>query len=248
MDLMVAVQLYTLRDETSRDFAGTLEKVAEIGYKGVEFAGYGDMNSGKMKTLLDRLGLKAAGSHVGIDLLDKELDAVIDYSLEIGNTYIVCPWAEYASKDDYLKSAYAFNKIGEKCKKSGLQFCYHNHAHEFTAFDGEYGLDIIFNNTDPDLVKLELDTYWVQYAGLDPVGYMQKYKNRLPLIHQKDMSAGEDKGFTEVGNGIMDIAAIAKAGKELGSQWFIIEQDICTKLPLESVKISFENLRIMHLV
>lgn len=248
MKIPVAVQLYTLREETSKDFIGTLEKVAEIGYKGVEFAGYGNLTASQMKSCLDRLGLKPAGSHVGIDLLTNNLDEVIEYNLEIENPYIVCPWAKYETMEEYLEAAHLFNTIGEKCRKKGLQFCYHNHAHEFKVFNGVYGLDILFSETDPELVKAEIDTYWVQYAGIDPVEYIKKYSGRCPLIHQKDMEAGEGRGFAEVGNGIMDIESIYKASVEIGAQWFIVEQDECKRPAMESVRISYENLRNMNLI
>ena len=150
MSLPVALQLYTVRDETEKDFIGTLEKVAEMGYKGVEFAGFGDIPASRMKATLDRLGLKAVGSHTGPDLLKEKLDEVIKYNLEIGNKYIICPWAPFETKDDYVNAACLFNKIGARCKDSGLQFAYHNHDFEFKVFDGEYGLEILYNGTKPE--------------------------------------------------------------------------------------------------
>jgi len=244
----ISVQLYTLREETGRDFAGTLEKVAKIGYKGVEFAGYGGISAKEMRNYLDSFGLKATGSHVAFDILTRNLDEVIEYNLEIGNKYIICPWKEYKGREDYVKTAELLNEIGRKCKDNGLKFGYHNHADEFESFDGEYGLDIIYKNTDPQLVAAEIDTYWVYYAGVDPVDYIKKYTGRCPLVHLKDMEAGEGKDFAEVGSGIMDMKAIISAAKDAGCEWFIVEQDVCKKPALESVKISFENLKNMNVV
>lgn len=243
MSIPVAVQLYTLREEASRDFAGTLERVAEIGYKGVEFAGYGNLTASKLKDTLEKLGLKAAGSHVGLDQLKDRLDEVIDYNLEIGNKYIVCPWNQYGSHNDYIETARLFNKIGEKCKEKGLQFCYHNHSHEFASYNGEHGLDILYRETDPELVMAEIDTYWVKYAGLDPAEYIKKYSGRTPLIHLKDMDNGEDRAFAEIGNGILDFNSIINAAQDSGAEWLIVEQDVCKRPAIESVKISFENLK-----
>lgn len=245
MKLPISVQLYTLREDTAKDFLGTLEKVAEIGYKGVEFAGYGDITASKMKDALGRLGLKASGSHVGVDLLTNKLDEIIEYNLEIGNSFIICPWAKYESKEDYLNAAKFYNKAGEKCRQKGIQFCYHNHAFEFDTFDGEYGLDILYKETDPELVQAEVDTYWVYHAGVNPVDYVKKYAGRCPLIHLKDMEAGENKDFAEVGEGIINIAGIIAASKEAGAKWLVVEQDKCKRPALESVKISFENLKKM---
>jgi sugar phosphate isomerase/epimerase len=245
MKMLISVQLYTLRDEMSKDFVGVLEKVAEMGYQGVEFAGYGNLTAPQMKDLLKKLGLKATGAHVGMDLLKDSLDAQIEYNAEIGNPYIICPWAKFENKAQYLEAAALFNKVGEKCKAKGITLCYHNHAHEFELVDGIYGLDFLFQQTDPEFLQAEIDTYWVQYAGIDPVEYIKKYKNRLPILHQKDMEAGEGKAFAEIGNGIMDIKSIYNAGLELGTKTFVVEQDVCKRPALESVKISLDNLRKM---
>lgn len=244
----LAVQMYTLRDETQNDFKGTLEKVAELGYKGAEFAGYGNLTASELKNCLDRLGLKAAGSHVSLDLLKDSLDEQIDYNLEIGNPFIVCPWSDPKSRQEYLELAAILNKVGEKCKNKGLQLCYHNHAHEFNTFDGEYGIDIIFNNTDAELVKAEVDTYWVQRAGLNPVQFIKKNSGRCPLVHLKDMESGEEKFFAEVGNGVMDFSSIIASANEAGAAWMIVEQDKCRRPALESVTISYQNLKKMGMI
>lgn len=200
-----------------------------------------------MRSYLDSFGLKATGSHTGLDMLTQKFDDVIDYNLEIGNKYVICPWNEYKDKEDYLKAAELFNEIGRKCKDNGLQFGYHNHAHEFSSYDNQYGLDLIYRNTEPELVIAEIDTYWVYYAGINPVDYIEKYKGRCPLIHLKDMEANESKDFTEVGNGIMDMKAIISAAKDSGTEWFILEQDVCKRPALESIKISYVNLENMNI-
>ena len=244
MSLPIALQLYTVRDETAKDFIGTLEKVAEIGYEGVEFAGFGDMPASKMKEALERLNLKAVGSHTSKDLLFNKLDEVIEYNLAIGNPFVMCPWDNYGSKGEWLEAAKLYNTIGEKLKQRGLQFLYHNHAHEFAKFDGEYILDLIYKETDPELVKAEIDTYWVYYAGVDPAGYVAKYGGRCPIVHLKDMKA-DDKFTVEVGEGIIDIKSIIEASVKAGTEWLVVEQDSCARPPLESVKISVDSLKKM---
>ena len=246
MRLPVAVQLYSIRDEVVKDFIGALEKVAEIGYNGVEFAGFGDVPAAKMKAALDRLGLKAVGSHTGIDLLVNKLDEVMEYNLEIGNKYIVCPYDKRDSREGYMELAKLYTGIGEKCRDKGLQFCYHNHAHELQKYDGEYALDTLFANTCPDLLKAEIDTFWVYYAGLDPVEYVRKYTGRCPLLHLKDMEAGEARDFAEVGNGIINIKGLVDVAGEIGTEWLVVEQDRCKRPPLESIKISFDNLKALN--
>ncbi|HID56864.1 TPA: sugar phosphate isomerase/epimerase [Candidatus Poribacteria bacterium] len=241
----VALQLYTVRDETAKDFLGTLERVAQIGYEGVEFAGTGGLSSSELKKALDELGLKPAGSHVGIDQLKGNLDAVIEYNLEIGNRYVVCPFMPEemrGSASQWREVAETLSEIGAKCKEEGLILCYHNHAFEFRRFNGKYGLDILYESSDPEFLKAEIDTFWVKFGGEEPAEYIRKLAGRCPLIHLKDM--GEDgKTFMEVGEGIMDFMAIFDASEKSGVQWYIVEQDVCQRPSLESARISFENLR-----
>lgn len=246
--LPIGLQLYTLRELLAQDFIGTLEKVAELGYDGVEFAGYGNLEASELKKVLDDLGLVAAGAHVPLDMLENELSAVIDYNLEIGNKFVSCPWVaedRRQSASDWKRIAESLNRIGEETKRNGIQLLYHNHAFEFEKFDGKYALDILFENTDPDLVQAELDVYWVYRGGEDPAEYIKKYANRVPVVHLKDVADDEEKSFAEVGEGILNLPSIFAAAESSGAQWYIVEQDICKRPPLESVKISINNLRQM---
>ena len=135
--------------------------------------------------------------------------------------------------------------IGAKCKEAGLQLCYHNHSFEFEQVDGKYGLDILFDAADPELVQAEVDVYWVQHAGEDPAELIRRYLNRCPLLHMKDIADDEEKSFAEVGEGILDFEAIIEASNVGGTQWYIVEQDRCKNPPLESIATSLKNLRGM---
>ena len=243
----VGLQMYTLRDETAKDFIGTLQKVADMGYKAVEFAGYGGIEAKEMKKVLDQLGLEAPSSHVGIKLLQEEPDRQIEYSLEIGSTYMICPHldaASFLSDEDQLKRTFElFQQIGERCKSHGLQFGYHNHAFEFEKVGGEYVLDRLYQGVDPDLLVAELDLYWVKKGGLDPNAYLAKYSGRCPLIHVKDMTGDDRQYFAEVGQGIIDYPSIFETAKEAGVKYYIVEQDHCERPPLESVKMSIDYLK-----
>jgi len=242
MSLPIALQLYTLREEMAEEFIGLLEKVSKLGYQGVEFAGFGELGAEELKGHLDRLNLKVVGSHTALELLRNELDKVIEYNLIIGNQYIIVPYADYTTKEDFIEMAKELKGIATILNGKGLTLCYHNHAHEFESFDGEYGLDLIYSNVSPDLLKVELDTYWVKKAGLDPVAYLEKYTGRVPNVHLKDMEA--DTGdFAEVGEGIIDIKAIINKAEEINAEWLIVEQDKCKRPALESVEISINNLR-----
>ncbi|MCJ7688971.1 MAG: sugar phosphate isomerase/epimerase [Clostridiaceae bacterium] len=244
INLPIGLQLWSVKEEMEKDFKGTLKKVSEIGYDGVEFAGYGGLSSLELKALLVSLNLKACGSHVQLSELTDNIDAVIKYSLEIGNKYIICPYAEVNSKEDVLALAAKLNTIGQKCKDNGLICGYHNHAHEFKEIDGEYALDLIYSSTDESLVKAEIDTYWVEHAGVNVIDFIKKYSGRFPLIHIKDMQIiGDKTESTEVGNGIMNISSIICEAEKQGAEWLIIEQEYFTRPTLESVEIGYNNLK-----
>ncbi len=244
----VALQMYTLRDQTAVDFAGTFREVGKIGYKGVEIASTGNLAAAELKRLLDDCGLQPCGIHVPIEALQGNLLPVIKYNQTLGNNFIVCPWLPEPVRNSaaaWQRTARVMASIGACLKGEGLELCYHNHSFEFQKFEGKYGLDIFYENCEPDLVQAELDTYWIQHGGENPAEYIRKHSGRAPLIHLKDMLGDAQKTFAEVGNGILDWPAIFKAGEAAGARWYIVEQDRCQRPPLESVKISFENLKKM---
>lgn len=243
----VALQLYTIRELTGKDFAGTLGIVAKMGYDAVEFAGYGGLAAKDMKKLLGDLGLVCAGTHEGFDRLDTRLGEVIEYNRTIGNEWLVCPSMpeEWSGKgaDGFRAFAERLNVIGEKARQAGMRLCYHNHSFEFKKADGKYLLDILLAAADPKRVDAEVDVYWVKYGGEDPVVFISLHKGRCPLIHMKDMTAGPEPTYAPVGTGILDMKGIVKAARNAGTQWFIVELDD-SKLPiLEAIEISLKNMR-----
>jgi sugar phosphate isomerase/epimerase len=239
----VAIQPYTIREALAKDYAGALERVAEIGFKGIEIGRPPEgMTIARQKELLDKLGLKVVGCHAGFDTLDFEVNEIADHLEEVNGEKFVAISMRFDSRDDVLEKAKKLNQIGEKFKKRGVTFLYHNHDWEFVKFNGEYALDILLRETDPELVKTELDTYWIQKGGEDPVTYLSKLKGRAPMLHIKDMEAGEDKFFAEIGEGVIDFTAIAKVAEEIGVQWMIVEQDQSRRDPFESLRISYNNL------
>jgi sugar phosphate isomerase/epimerase len=243
----VALQLYTVRDETARDFAGTLERVAAIGYPAVEFAGYGGLSAEDLAGLLKTFGLVAASSHVGREALESDAEREIAYCQAIGCQCLVLPWLPAEQRDPSALPALAalLNDIGRKCKNAGVSFAYHNHDFEFQTFDGGYYLDRLLDSTDPDAVDLEFDIYWAAYAGVDPLTYLNRRQDRVHLVHLKDM--GVEREFMEVGDGILDLAGIASAAEEAGAQWLIVEHDNPSLPSLESAQRSLENVRLLGL-
>lgn len=239
----VAVQLYTLREEMEHDFVGILGEVAKLGYKGVEFAGYGGLSAPELRRVLNELGLEVAGSHIALAALETELDQVITYNLAIGNRNIVCAWLPEEYRQNYHQVAQKLTAIGGRLWEHGLQLLYHNHEFEFERFEGRHGLEILFGESNPDLVQAELDVYWTQMGHGNPSSWLRRLGRRCPVIHLKDMTAGPEQQFAPVGTGVIDFEAVF-AASEGTAHWYIVEQDqTYGQPPLEAVRISLENLR-----
>lgn len=245
----VGLQLYTLRNELKTDFAGTLEKVAAIGYKELEFAGYYERKPPEVKALLDRLNLTAPAAHVPLAAVQKNFDQVIETAKVVGHQFLVCPFLmpnERQTLADYQKLGPIFNRAGEACRKAGIQFAYHNHDFEFVALDGKVPYDVLLAETDPRLVKMELDLYWIVKAGQSPAAYFDKHPGRFPLVHVKDMDNTPKKDFSEVGRGTIDFKSIFAQAEKAGIQHYFVEQDRSSS-PLESVKVSYDYLSMLEL-
>jgi sugar phosphate isomerase/epimerase len=252
----VGVQLYTVRDLMKNDFEGTIAKVAQIGYKEVEFAGYFGRTADQVKAVLDKTGLKAPSTHVQYDELDDKFPSVIEFSKAIGLEYIICPWIHEdlrKSPDIWKQASEKFNKCGEQSKQAGMQFGYHNHWFEFLPVDGKLPYDELLKMCDPGLVKFEMDLCWITAAGADPLKYFNAYPGRFPLVHVKDLKTmpkitsggaqnyGDTVDLTEVGSGIIDWKRIFAQSDKAGIKHYIVEHDH-PKQPLESIKKSYEYL------
>ena len=255
----IGVQLYTVRDQMKADFEGTLAKVAAIGYKEVEFAGYFDHSPKEVRAILDRLGLASPAPHVAYDTLGDKWPEQIESAKIIGQSYIVCPWIPEDLRKDpdiWKKAAEAFNRAGEASKKAGIQFAYHNHWFEFLPVNGKLPYDLLLEACDPNLVKMELDLCWITVGGSDPLKYFNRFPGRFPLVHVKDMkklpkvseAGGQDFGdslkddMTEVGSGIIDWKRIFAQSEKAGIKHYIVEHDK-PAAPLDSIKTSYEYLR-----
>jgi sugar phosphate isomerase/epimerase len=243
----VGVQLYTVRDDMKKDFAGTIAKVAAVGYKEVEFAGYFNHSPADVRSILDKNGLAAPSCHVSYDVVENHWPETLDAAHTVGHTFIVCPWIEEKlrkSPDGWKQVAAAFNKAGEASSKAGIQFGYHNHTFEFAPdsnLGGRLPYDFLLENTDPKLVKMEMDLCWISVTGHDPVAYFAKYPGRFPLVHVKDVkeipkvTPGKSDEFlntefeksvmTNVGSGVIDWKRIFAHADEAGIQHFFVEHD-----------------------
>ena len=250
----IGLQLYTVRDEMAKDFTGTLRKVAEMGYEGVEFAGYGGLSAEELKALLDELNLKAFASHVGYHLLKENLEREIAYLKTIGAKYAVVPYLAEEDRNTEEKWQQIFADLtafGKEMNKHGIVLAYHNHNFEFeNKIGGKYVFDVMYEKVPADLLKLEIDAGWVGYVNEDPVAYVRKYSGRVPLVHLKDFrkgKPGEPIDTVELGAGDLQLKDIIAAASDAGTEWLIVEQDVCKNPPLESVKTSLEWLRNNYL-
>lgn len=244
----VGLQLYTVRNELEKDFEGTLAQVAEIGYPGVEFAGYFGRSAGEIAQLTSDLNLSPVAAHIPIEQLEEEnLEETVEFHLELGCEFLVVPWLPEARRKDRKKwrtAASMLTEVGADIKDYGLRLCYHNHAFEFDEYAGHLGFDLMFEKGEDSLFA-EIDVYWVQFADRDPVDYLKKVANRCPLVHLKDMAGNVERNMVEVGEGTINLDLVFEAAEDGGVEWYFVEQDECQRPPLESARISFENLKKM---
>lgn len=243
----IGLQMYTVREDLAEDFRGTLRKISKMGYEGVEFAGYGDIPAQEMRALLDELNLQAVGSHVALAKLEEDLQGEIEYLKTIGAKYAVIPHLNEEQRSDWNKLFEQFAVFGEEMKKHGLVFGYHNHAFEFEEkLKGNYVFDEMFTQVDSDLLKVEMDIGWVQYAGEEPVQYIHKYTGRLPLLHLKDFRKSEPGtpiDTVELGQGDLNLTEVIQAASDAEVEWLVVEQDRCENPPIQSVETSLNWLK-----
>jgi sugar phosphate isomerase/epimerase len=248
----IGLQMYSLRKPAEQDFVGTLRRVAEMGYQGVEFAGYGGLTAAQLRDVLDELGLVAVGSHVSVERLQHHLDEEVEFQRTLGSQYVVCPFLPPQFRPDPKQSGQwqqtldLFNQAGRAFAEVGIRFGYHNHSFEFEEKVGDQFLfDALFAGTEANLVSVELDTCWAEHAGQSAVAYLERYAGRVPLIHLKDLSVN-DAGTAEtvaLGEGSIDLESIVAAAEAAGVRWLIVEQDECQYDPFESVANSMKWLR-----
>jgi sugar phosphate isomerase/epimerase len=241
----IALQLYSVREDCAKDLVGTIKAVAEMGYEGVEFAGYHNRSAEELRKILDDFGLKVAGTHIGINtLLGDELERTIEFNSILGNKFLIVPGLpeEYRnSKAAWLKTAEIMNEISEKVKPHGMRVGYHNHAVEFQPMEGEIPWDIFFGAANKDVV-MQLDIGNAMHGGGDPVEILRKYPGRATTIHLKEYP------FTApaIGEGEVKWDEIFELCESAGgTEWYIVEYETPGRPPLESVKRCLENLKRM---
>ena len=244
------IQLYTFRKEMLADATGTLKQIAALGFKQIESANsekgsYYGLKPKEIKQVCSDLGMTLRSGHIHVD---EKWQQTLDEARETGQEYMICSSmpAKGQTVDNYKKTAEAFNKNGEDCKKANIKFGYHNHDYEFESENGKVLYDVLVENTDPSLVHLELDLGWVIAAGKDPIAYFNNYPGRFPLWHLKDMNLAE-KHSTEFGKGGLDIKKMLNNEKQAGMKYFFVEQEEYTTTPYESMKVNMDYLKNLKL-
>ncbi|OYT28229.1 MAG: sugar phosphate isomerase/epimerase [Thermoprotei archaeon] len=243
----IALQLYSVREECKRDFKGTLARVAEMGYEGVEFAGFYNWSADKLKDLLDDLGLKVAGAHISIDsLLGDNFEKTVEFHRILGNKYLIVPglpenWRN--SREAWLKTAKIFNEIAERLKPYDMRVGYHNHTVEFQKFDDETGWDLFFRNTVPEVI-MQLDTGNAMHGGVSAdelLEMLKRYSGRAVTIHLKEYSSTDKNAL--IGEGEVKWLELFKLCETIGgTEWYVIEQETYKFPPLECVKRNLDTL------
>ena len=246
MAAKIGLQLYTVRDELAKDFAGTLKLLAEIGYRHIEVHHLHSLEATAVRAMCDEFGLNIFAEMTSPETLRDDLAGRIKSAEILGNKYVVCSCIpqDLRTVEGYAQVVEIFKTAGRKLAQNGLMLCYHNHDFEFDKLENnETGFDIIYRNTPADALKAEIDVGWVEMAGHDPIAIMREFAGRVPLLHVRDIAPGDKQTFTEIGAGISDIRACVATAAECGTKYLIVEQcDNFNGSSMDSVKISLDNL------
>jgi sugar phosphate isomerase/epimerase len=236
----IALQLYSLRDETKVDFAGTAEEVARIGYTGVELAGYGNLDVHAANRVLREVGLAVAGTHILREALRENFEKVVEEALILGTSEVICPWwpaEEFVSVNAAEKIGQELESYGARLRERGLLFSFHHHKAEFRLLEGRPILSWMLGAAAPRFLGVEVDVYWAHLAGYAPPRFLYEQGERVRLLHLKDEKI--------LGDGPVDFPAIFSAVETIGSvEWYIVEQENFDDAPLASVRQCLDRLRV----
>jgi sugar phosphate isomerase/epimerase len=246
----VAAQLYTVRDfaKTPADIAKTFKKIRAIGFEAVQLSGLGPIGETELLALLKDTGLTCCSTHEDGNTILNEPQRVVEKLKKLACNLTAYAWPagiKFDTLAEVKDFAKRLNAAGKVLHEAGQVLCYHNHQIEFRRLSGKPILEILFEETDPRYLQAEVDTYWVQNGGGDPVAWCHKLKGRLPILHMKDytVNTSNQPTFAEIGNGNLTWKPIIAAAEAAGCKWFCIEQDTCPGDPFDSLKQSFDFTR-----
>ncbi|MBE7057630.1 MAG: sugar phosphate isomerase/epimerase [Ruminococcaceae bacterium] len=269
MSFPVALQLFSVRDSLEVDFEGTLKKVKELGFQGVEFAGLYGREPEAVKSLLEELGLEPVSAHISIDELLDDTEGVLEAYKKIGCKYVAIPYIvedRRPGAERWEKTVEDIKKIAIVAKSKGIQLMYHNHDFEFVKINGKFALDELYDTISADLLETEIDTCWANVAGVDPAAYVRQYTGRATILHFKDFTGGKTENmyeligiesdkpkytkafeFRPIGYGKQDIPTLLEAAEAAGTKWLVVEQDHPSmgKTSLECAQMSINYLKTL---
>lgn len=241
----IGIQLYAVRQLTQRDLPGTLARLAEIGYREVEFAGYFGRSPEQTRALLTQYKLTSPSTHIGYDQLGANWDRALDEALARGHRYVTVPWLPESARSAEASRRVAdeFNRAGEAARRRGLRFAYHNHDFEFIRTGDTTPFNVLLANTDPQNVSFQLDVYWAVKAGADPLTLIRQHPTRFTMLHVKDSGGPPDHRQVDVGAGTIDFAAILRLDQSQRGviEHVFIEHDQPAD-PMAFAKASFDYL------
>lgn len=247
MKFPFALQLYSVRDHFERGPEAALAAVKAAGFDNIELAGTCGMPPADFMRLIRAAGLTPVSMHVPYESLTEKTETVIADARTFGLDWVVVPWLgpdQCPDRAAWIVAARAMDAAGARLRAEGLSLCYHNHGHEFATLEGGTIFDLIFDNSDPQNLQVELDTCWSTVGGADTMALIRRLSGRLPLLHVKDFTPGGVDGavFAELGTGIMDWNAVLPAAKDAGTRWFVVEQDAS---PTDSMNSAAVNAAFM---
>ncbi len=249
---VVGAQMYTVREsmQTLPDIAASLAKVAAVGYTAVQLSGLGPVDPRELAVVIKDSGLKVAATHMGWERFLNELDALIEEHRMWGCSHLAVGMlsGEYYSVEGLQRFLGELAPVGERLCSEGMDFSYHNHNHELTRYGDRTWLDMLYSQADPRHLKAELDTYWIQAGGGDPVQWIRRCSGREPILHVKDMcvTPEREQRDVEIGEGNLNWPPILEAAEECGVEYLLVEQDECHgRDPFESLAISYRYLKRM---
>lgn len=221
----VGIGLYTVRSEMAKGVEQTLAQLSAYGYGEVEFAGYYGHSAKDVQRILGDTGLSSPSAHIPVDVFEQDFDRALEFAHTVGHKYLIMPWVrpEERTLERYKQIFDALNVAAQKAKAAGIHVAYHNHEFEFQSVDGAVPYDLLLERTDPDLVKLQLDLFWMHVAGRDPVVMINEQPGRVHLVHVKDCSTTGD--MVDVGDGVIDFDRVFKRAEKAGLKHFLVEHD-----------------------
>ena len=242
----IGLALYTIRDLTGRDYEGTLRTVAAIGYRDVDMYIYDARRSpAQTRAMLDRVGLACPSARVATPALYRGWDRFLDAANTLGARWITLaniPYEERLQLRDWHELADVLNKAGDAAKRRGLSLCYHNHSFELEEMEGRIPLDLLLASTDPELVKLQMDVYWMTHGRRNPAVEIRRLGSRVASLHLKDMAAGPARSITSVGRGNIDFRSVLAAAADARVSHYFVEEDSPAD-SLAAIRTSYDYLR-----